>query len=311
MVDDAGFDRPDWVPGELWIGGAGVARGYRGDAARTAAHFVERDGTRWYRTGDLGRYWPDGTLEFLGRRDQQVKIRGHRIELGEVEAALRAAPGVTAAVATAIDGQRIAAAVVVEPGPGHDRPDRSDVLTAGLIEGLIEGLGERLPAYMIPAQVVVLDRLPTGSNGKIDRRAVADVLAGVRPPEDREPPTGAVETALAGLWQKLLGLQDVVGRRDNFFELGGDSLVADAVGRGGAAPLRRRAVAAGLLRRPHHRGAGRAGGHVDGRRRRSGGGDAVTSVDPAPTPAEQLEQEGVRFWAESTGSSGTGHPRAC
>ncbi|MEV4203212.1 amino acid adenylation domain-containing protein, partial [Micromonospora globbae] len=88
VVDGRGRDCPDWVVGELWIGGAGVAAGYRGDAERTAQRFVEHDGSRWYRTGDLGRYWPDGTLEFLGRADFQVKIRGHRIELGEVEAAL-------------------------------------------------------------------------------------------------------------------------------------------------------------------------------------------------------------------------------
>ncbi|GAB3934970.1 hypothetical protein GCM10027614_08930 [Micromonospora vulcania] len=92
VVDGRGRDCPDWVVGELWIGGTGVAAGYRGDPERTAQRFVTHDGLRWYRTGDLGRYWPDGTLEFLGRADFQVKIRGHRIELGEVEAALLGCP---------------------------------------------------------------------------------------------------------------------------------------------------------------------------------------------------------------------------
>ncbi|NYZ18055.1 amino acid adenylation domain-containing protein, partial [Azospirillum sp. RWY-5-1] len=105
VVDGLGRDCPDWVPGELWIGGAGVATGYRGDAATTAVRFVEREDGRWYRTGDLGRYWPDGTLEFLGRADHQVKVRGHRIELGEVEAALEAHPSVAQAVVVAVGGR--------------------------------------------------------------------------------------------------------------------------------------------------------------------------------------------------------------
>ncbi|MFB9682542.1 AMP-binding protein, partial [Streptosporangium vulgare] len=106
VVDGRGRDCPDWVAGELWIGGAGVALGYRGDAATTAAKFVHYAGQRWYRTGDLGRYWADGTLEFLGRADHQVKIRGHRLELGEVEAALEACPSVTRAVAVAVGERR-------------------------------------------------------------------------------------------------------------------------------------------------------------------------------------------------------------
>ncbi|TWH46110.1 non-ribosomal peptide synthetase [Sporomusa sp. KB1] len=101
VVDGKGRDCPDWVAGELWIGGAGVALGYRGDPEFTAERFVSWQGSRWYRTGDLGRYWPDGNIEFLGRKDFQVKIRGHRIELGEIEAALQQHPGIRAAVVAA------------------------------------------------------------------------------------------------------------------------------------------------------------------------------------------------------------------
>ncbi|RFB33980.1 non-ribosomal peptide synthetase [Brevibacillus sp. VP] len=106
VVDGKGKDCPDWVAGELWIGGAGVALGYRGDPALTAERFVNWNGSRWYRTGDLGRYWPDGTIEFLGRQDFQVKIRGHRIELGEIETAMKQHPGVRDAVVTAVGDSR-------------------------------------------------------------------------------------------------------------------------------------------------------------------------------------------------------------
>lgn len=119
IVDSKGRDCPDWVAGELWIGGAGVASGYRGDAALSAERFVEGNGSRWYRTGDLGRYWPDGTIEFLGRKDFQVKIRGHRIELGEIEAALKQHPGVRDAVVMAAGDPRGTRQLV-----GYIVPDR-------------------------------------------------------------------------------------------------------------------------------------------------------------------------------------------
>ncbi|GLY51401.1 non-ribosomal peptide synthetase [Lentzea sp. NBRC 102530] len=144
VVDAFGRDCPDWVEGELWIGGAGVARGYRGAPERTAAQFAGG----WYRTGDLGRYWPCGTLEFLGRRDQQVKIRGHRIELGEVEAALSSAPGVGQAVASVVEGSLVAAVVpaalpaAVAAG-GHDGPapdhGAETVVVAPLLTELLKG----------------------------------------------------------------------------------------------------------------------------------------------------------------------------
>ncbi|WP_188197723.1 phosphopantetheine-binding protein, partial [Nonomuraea sp. SYSU D8015] len=167
---------------------------------------------RWYRTGDLGRYWPDGTLEFLGRADAQVKIRGHRIELGEVEAALSAHVGVAQAVVVAsADRRRLLAAVV-----------------AGGVDGdeVRAWLGERLPGYMIPDRLATVDALPLTPNGKIDRNAVQNLLERGEDDAGRDdPPQGPVEEALAAIWAELLGVP-AVPRNAGFFALGGDSLVA-------------------------------------------------------------------------------------
>ncbi|MFD9961753.1 amino acid adenylation domain-containing protein [Amycolatopsis sp. NPDC058986] len=226
VVDTQGRDRPDWVAGELWIGGTGVADGYRGDPGLTAARFVEYQGDRWYRTGDLGRYWPDGTLEFLGRADHQVKIGGHRIELGEVETALAAHPEVRHAVVVVVGqrAKRLAAAVVPRGG------------AAGGPAGLVDWLADRLPGYMIPDTVLTLDELPLSGNGKVDRSAVGQLLAGAgeQRPDASGPLDGPVEKELAGLWAELLGVPGV-GRDEDFFRLGGNSLLAtrlvDGIGR--------------------------------------------------------------------------------
>jgi yersiniabactin nonribosomal peptide synthetase len=212
VVDGRGRDCPDFVPGELWIGGAGVARGYRGDPERTVRHFVHHAGERWYRTGDLGRYWPDGTLEFLGRADDQVKIRGHRIELGEIEAVLAAHPGVRRAAAARLGTARIGAAVAAED-PGLDPA------------GLRAFLSRRLPAYMFPDELVVLDELPLSGNGKVDRRALPALIAASAAQVRAEAPHGPVESELAGQWASLLEVAEV-GRSESFFALGGDSLLA-------------------------------------------------------------------------------------
>jgi yersiniabactin nonribosomal peptide synthetase len=214
VVDARGRDCPDWVHGELWIGGTGVARGYRGDPERTRRQFVDYDGQRWYRTGDIGRYRPDGSLEFLGRADHQVKIRGHRIELGEVEAALEAHPGVLrAAVATAGErAKRIVAAVTA-----HDTGlDAAEVAPF---------LADRLPAYMLPADLVVLADIPLTANGKID---IATLVESIDRESHRvvgERPRGPVEDAVARLWERLLGVREVERGR-SFFTVGGDSLIA-------------------------------------------------------------------------------------
>ena len=222
IVDERGRDRPDWVPGELWIGGAGIALGYRGDPQRSAERFPVVDGERWYRTGDLGRYRPGGIMEFLGRQDNQVKLRGHRIELGEVEAALNRHPGVGSSVAVVVPGAGGAGAgghlgALVTPS-GPDDPGPADVVRAA---------GAELPPHMVPETLVVAATLPLTANGKVDRRAVAELLhagdalrTGVY-----EPPRGPVEKLVADLWSELLEL-DRVSRRDDFFRVGGDSLVA-------------------------------------------------------------------------------------
>ncbi|PQM44182.1 Phenyloxazoline synthase MbtB [Mycobacterium talmoniae] len=222
MVNAAGDDCPDWVPGELWVSGRGIARGYRGRPDLTAQKFVEYDGRTWYRTGDLVRYWPDGTCEFVGRADHRVKVSGYRIELGDVEAALRRVTGVVGAVAAVVptgpDSAVLAAMVRVD----------DDRCTAAQIRA---GLADFVPAHMIPQQVTLVDRIPFTVGGKIDRRAVtadltAAVAAGGAPGYPGPGPT-PVEKALAAIVGELLGVPDV-GVDDDFFALGGDSVLATA-----------------------------------------------------------------------------------
>jgi amino acid adenylation domain-containing protein len=217
VLDEAGEPCPAWVTGELYIGGVGVARGYWRDAERTAARFVREpaSGAVRYRTGDLGRYWGDGTLEFLGREDQQVKVHGYRIELGEIEAALGTHAGVREAVVAALGAERGARRLVAyvvptePPGPGEAE--------------LRQHLREKLPEYMVPSRFVELEALPLTANGKVDRRALPDpdAVRGERSQAYVAPRT-ELETQLAGVWSALLGV-DRVGVEDDFIELGGDS----------------------------------------------------------------------------------------
>ncbi|MDQ2696602.1 MAG: amino acid adenylation domain-containing protein, partial [Pseudomonadota bacterium] len=215
---DAAFNlAPLGVPGELYIGGAGLARGYFHRPALTAERFVPdpfEPGGRLYRTGDLARWRPDGILEYLGRIDDQVKIRGFRIELGEVEAALAAHPAVREG-AVVVDGdgrhRRLAAFLVAKDAP----VDAAELRRA---------LRDRLPDYMIPAVFVWLEALPLTGNGKVDRRALA---AQIPPPARLQagtPPRTPREQVLAAIWKEVLGIGEV-GIDDNFFELGGDSIL--------------------------------------------------------------------------------------
>jgi len=222
VVAPSGRDCPDWVPGEFWVCGANVAAGYRNDPERTADHFVEFGGLRWYKTGDMARYWPDGTIEFLGRADNQVQIRGYRVELGEVESALRTVPGVRHAVAvvtniTGAGAPRLVAAIVVDQGEVGDIASAATAVATDL-----------LPSYMIPTRTVVFEQLPLTSNGKLDRRAVAALLeseaAGTSGAQDSAP-RNDVEAALAEIIADVLGVSSV-GVHDDFFALGGDSVLA-------------------------------------------------------------------------------------
>ncbi|MFI7465078.1 amino acid adenylation domain-containing protein [Nonomuraea sp. NPDC049646] len=221
VLDAALSPVPVGAPGELYLAGAGLARGYLGRPGLTAERFVADPfggGGRLYRTGDRARWTPEGDLEFLGRVDGQVKIRGFRIETGEVEAALLAQPGVAEAVAVARQdaaGRRTLAAYVV-PAAGGPAPSP---------EELAAGLGARLPAYMVPAAFVSLDRLPLNANGKVDRAALPEPA----PPRERArsyvAPRNPTEEALGRIWAQVLGL-DRVGVHDDFFALGGDSITS-------------------------------------------------------------------------------------
>ncbi|WP_185052447.1 non-ribosomal peptide synthetase [Thermocatellispora tengchongensis] len=204
---------PPGMPGELYVGGAGLGWGYVRDPVRTATAFVPdpfsgRPGARLYRTGDRARHRPDGSLEFLGRTDHQVKIRGQRIELGEVESALRALPGVRDAVASVVDG-----------------PGGAPVLAGYLVgpeevAGLRGMLAEALPEAMIPAALVRLDALPLTPNGKVDRKALPapDFAAATG-----RPPGNERERLLRDIFQQVLGVPSV-GVEDSFFDLGGNSI---------------------------------------------------------------------------------------
>ncbi|GAA1013024.1 hypothetical protein Aple_016070 [Acrocarpospora pleiomorpha] len=197
------------VPGELLIGGAGVAHGYLGRPSLTAERFVPDPygsaGGRLYRTGDRVRWHDDGSLEFLGRADNQVKLRGHRIELGEIEAACEAVPGVAAAV-VAVHDENLVAYLVGDADP----------------DGVRAALAERLPSYLVPAWFIRLEALPLTPNGKLDRRA----LPAPQAPETKfVPPSGDAEELVADIWRELLDLEQV-SAADDFFRLGGHSLLA-------------------------------------------------------------------------------------
>ncbi|WP_223432480.1 non-ribosomal peptide synthase/polyketide synthase [Pseudomonas sp. GL-B-26] len=212
---------PVGVAGELYIAGAGLARGYHGRFGLTAERFVPSPfdaSQRLYRSGDLARQRADGSIDYLGRIDQQVKIRGFRIELGEIEVALLAQPGVRQAVLsvhTGDGGPQLCAYVVAEQTP-HDPIAWRDNLRAALKVDL--------PDYMVPSHWLLLDALPLTGNGKLDRKAlpVPDAQEWQRP---FEAPEGYLERQLADIWASVLGVAQI-GRRDNFFELGGHSLLA-------------------------------------------------------------------------------------
>ena len=223
VLDERMCPVPVGIPGELYVAGEGLARGYLGRPALTAERFVPNPfgaaGSRAYRTGDLARWLPEGVLEFQGRIDQQVKVRGFRIEPGEIEAALLAEPEVRDAVVVArrdASGDRALAAYVVPRG--------GESIDPAALRGR---LGERLPAYMVPSFIVPMDALPLAPGGKLDRRALPEPASESLSAADDAfvPPATPEEQAIAAVWSEVLGIGRV-GATDGFFSLGGHSLRA-------------------------------------------------------------------------------------
>lgn len=223
VVAADGRDCPDWVTGELWVGGRGVARGYCARPDLSAQRFVEHDGRIWYRTGDLVRYRPGGVLEFVGRADHRVKVSGYRVELGDVESALRRLPGVESAVAAivpAAGGPEVLAALVsAEAGAAGLTPQK-----------LAAAMAEIVPPHMIPQIIATADQVPYTVGGKLDRAEVArrlagaDVVAGI----GYRPPATPLESALCSIIGTVLG-RTGIGADDDFFAIGGDSVLATQV----------------------------------------------------------------------------------
>ncbi|MDB4896752.1 MAG: amino acid adenylation domain protein, partial [Firmicutes bacterium] len=230
ILDPHGKVVPVGVAGELHIGGAGLARGYLHRSELTAEKFIPSPfvvGDRLYRTGDLARYLPSGAIQYLGRIDDQVKIRGFRIELGEIEAVLAQHPDVQQAVVVAREYQpgdmRLVGYLVPK---SEEAGEAMEAAARDLIPQLRSHLKAALPEYMVPPVFVLLERLPLTPNGKVDRRAL--------PAPDQErmaleqayaPPSTEIEGVLSGIWEQILGVNQI-GVHDNFFSLGGHSLLA-------------------------------------------------------------------------------------
>jgi amino acid adenylation domain-containing protein len=226
VLDSALQPVPIGVAGELYVGGAGVGRGYLNDPEQTARAFLpdpfsQVRAARLYRTGDLARWCAEGTLEFLGRVDYQVKIRGYRIDLKEIERVLVDHPAVqSAAVLVRDDIAAEPQLVAYVVGAGGREPQ---------IDGLRDFLKLRLPDYMVPAGFILLDGMPLSAHGKVDRTALKEIRAQLRVPGGAlVAPRDSTETALAAIWGDLLGIADI-GAFSNFFDLGGHSLLAGQV----------------------------------------------------------------------------------
>jgi hypothetical protein len=206
---------PHGAVGELYLGGVGLARGYPGRASLTAERFVPdpfNEGARLYRSGDLARRRADGALDYLGRIDTQVKLRGQRIEPGEIEVLLRSAPGVRDAVVIVRDEQLI----------GYIACGSDEAFDTA---SLIESLRAQLPSYMVPSLLVAMNALPVTPNGKCDRRALPAPVRGVSDERAVALPATDTERDLADIWKRVLRIE-AIGRDDDFFVLGGHSLLA-------------------------------------------------------------------------------------
>lgn len=220
VVNEEGLLNPIDVPGEIWISGVGVARGYLNSQELSKQKFIpnpfsNEQGTRVYKTGDVGRWLADGNLEFIGRKDEQVKIRGYRAELGEIEDALRQSALIREAIVVAkedgISSTNLVAYVVADESFDSD--------------SIVEFLKAKLPGFMIPSIWVKMENLPLSPNGKVDKKALPEpgTVEGVK--NKYQPPRNKTEQAIADIWKELLRLKQV-GVSDNFFEIGGHSLLA-------------------------------------------------------------------------------------
>ena len=236
-----GVPAPPGVVGEVWIGGAGLARGYLNQPELTARRFVDTLDGRFYRTGDLGLWTEDGRLELAGRLDDQVKLHGQRLEPGEIEQALRSHPAVIEAVALLEPSARETKALrgFVRLRPGVPMPGQAEWRT---------WLGERLPPYMVPASVTSVGIIPLNPQGKIDREILLRLPREHDAGLPKDPPRGEMEILIAGVWEALLG--GTVFRDDNFFALGGNSLLAVAVAHRLSSELARPVAARELFAAP-------------------------------------------------------------
>lgn len=217
VVDERGEECPDYVKGELRIGGEGVAVEYVGDPKLTQKKFIYEYGRKWYCTGDMGKFWEDDTIEFMGREDNQIKIRGYRVELGEIENLIQKQLFVKQCAVRVNERQtQLIAYLVVDPYP-ETAFDQSKY-----IERTKEHLKQYLPEYMIPTGFRFLKQLLITENGKIDRKLLKDMDKELR---EISFPKTKTEKRIAVIWERLLGRKEI-GRNENYFEIGGDSLIA-------------------------------------------------------------------------------------
>lgn len=216
IVDEKGRDCPFWVEGELWIGGKGVAKGYIGDVQLTNQAFPVYEDETWYKTGDLGRLRPCGNMEFLGRKDFQLKIRGHRIEAGEVEAALKASESVADAVVVKnFDSSGLEAGVILK-----DNNEKN-------LDAVVGSLKNLIPEFMIPSKVIAFEKFPLNKNGKKDRKEISRKIKEFKD-DIKEEFFDDLEEQIALIWKEVLNLNKI-SVNDNFFQCGGDSLKATRI----------------------------------------------------------------------------------
>jgi acyl carrier protein len=272
---------PPGVPGDVYITGEGLARGYLGRPALTAERFVPcpfgAPGTRMYATGDRVRWLANGELEFMNRTDDQVKLRGFRIELGEVEAALLAHPSVAgAAVLLRGDGGDRRLVAYVAAAEGAHAPPAAE---------LRAHLRERLPDYMVPAAFVAMDALPLSPNGKVDRSALPAPAAA---PRAAAPPQSALERRVAQVWEEVLEIEGV-GLDDNFFEVGGHSMLIARIQEALAKALDRKVTVVELFQYPT---IGAFAAHVESTT--AAEADAAAPPTPAADTAEGAERGASR-----------------